>query len=50
VAFREKLIPLPLVPPIAWTVDEAIRQYILFYLTKGQGAHITIPETNRPTN
>jgi hypothetical protein len=50
VAFREKLIPLPLVPPIAWTVDEAIRQYILFYLTKGRGAHITIPETNRPIN
>ncbi|WP_151770844.1 oxygenase MpaB family protein [Streptomyces abyssomicinicus] len=50
VAFREKLIPLPLVPPLAWTVDEAIRQYILFYLTKGQGTHIDIPDTNRPTN
>ncbi|MGW0103225.1 oxygenase MpaB family protein, partial [Nocardia sp. NPDC003354] len=49
VAFREKLIPLPLVPPLAWTIDEAARQYILFYLTKGQGTHIEIPETNRPT-
>ncbi|MFF3484332.1 oxygenase MpaB family protein [Streptomyces sp. NPDC002701] len=48
VAFREKLIPLPMVPPLAWTIDEAIRQYILFYLTKGQGTHIEIPETNRP--
>ncbi|WP_320777120.1 oxygenase MpaB family protein [Streptomyces sp. CRN 30] len=49
VAFREKLIPLPLVPPLAWTIDEAARQYILFYLTKGRGAHIEIPDTNRPT-
>jgi hypothetical protein len=48
VAFREKLIPLPLVPPLAWTIDEAARQYILFYLTKGRGAHIEIPDTNRP--
>ncbi|WP_055689140.1 hypothetical protein [Streptomyces prasinus] len=48
VAFREKLIPLPLVPPLAWTIDEAARQYILFYLTKGRGTHIEIPDTNRP--
>ncbi|MFF8449857.1 oxygenase MpaB family protein [Streptomyces leeuwenhoekii] len=48
VAFREKLIPLPLVPPLAWTIDEAARQYILFYLTKGRGTHIDIPDTNRP--
>ncbi|MFG2582642.1 oxygenase MpaB family protein [Streptomyces malaysiensis] len=48
VAFREKLIPLPLVPPLAWTIDEAARQYILFYLTKGRGTRIEIPETNRP--
>ncbi|MGW6316616.1 oxygenase MpaB family protein [Streptomyces sp. NPDC055099] len=48
VAFREKLIPLPLVPPLAWTLDEAARQYILFYLTKGRGTHIEIPDTNRP--
>ncbi|GGS39826.1 oxygenase MpaB family protein [Streptomyces griseoviridis] len=49
VAFREKLIPLPLVPPLAWTIDEAVRQYILFYLTKGRGTSITLPETNRPS-
>ncbi|CAM5360563.1 oxygenase MpaB family protein [Streptomyces pilosus] len=50
VMFREKLIPLPLVPPLAWTIDEAIRQYILFYLTKGRGTQIDIPDTNRPTD
>ncbi|MEV6263524.1 oxygenase MpaB family protein [Streptomyces sp. NPDC051784] len=48
IAFREKLIPLPLVPPLAWTIDEAARQYILFYLTKGKGTRIEIPDTNRP--
>ncbi|MFJ3670412.1 oxygenase MpaB family protein [Streptomyces sp. NPDC090106] len=48
VAFREKLIPLPLVPPLAWTIDEAARKYIMFFLTKGQGTSIVIPETNRP--
>ncbi|MFB4419759.1 oxygenase MpaB family protein [Streptomyces sp. QL37] len=48
VAFREKLIPLPLVPPLAWTIDEAARKYILFYLTKGRGTEISLPETNRP--
>ena len=49
VAFREKLIPAPGVPPLAWTIDEAVRQYILFYLTKGQGTEIEIPDTNRPS-
>ncbi|MEV3988502.1 oxygenase MpaB family protein [Streptomyces sp. NPDC049837] len=49
VAFREKLIPLPLVPPLAWTIDEAARQYIMFYLTKGRGTQIEIPDTNRPS-
>ncbi|MFJ3706288.1 MULTISPECIES: oxygenase MpaB family protein [Streptomyces] len=48
IASREKLIPLPLVPPLAWTIDEAARQYILFYQAKRQGAHIEIPETQRP--
>ncbi|MFI9833605.1 oxygenase MpaB family protein [Streptomyces sp. NPDC051913] len=48
VAFREKLIPLPLVPPLAWTIDEAARTYIMFFLTKGQGTSIVLPETNRP--
>ncbi|MCQ4211701.1 oxygenase MpaB family protein [Streptomyces longispororuber] len=49
VAFREGLIKLPLVPPLAWTVDEAARQYILLFLTKGQGTELTIPDTNRPS-
>ncbi|MBK1787401.1 oxygenase MpaB family protein [Prauserella cavernicola] len=48
VRFREGLVPLPLVPEIAWTLDEAVRQYILFYLTKGEETKIEIPTTNRP--
>jgi hypothetical protein len=48
VAFREGLLPLPLVPEGAWLIDEAARQYILFYLTKGRGAVIDIPQINRP--
>lgn len=49
VRFREGLIPLPLVPEIAWTIDEALRQYILFFLTKGQETKIVIPTGNRPS-
>ncbi|KAA9155657.1 DUF2236 domain-containing protein [Amycolatopsis acidicola] len=49
VAFREGLVPLPLVPEAAWVIDEAARQYILFYLTKGQGTVIDIPTINRPS-
>jgi hypothetical protein len=49
VAFREGLLPLPLVPEGAWVLDEAVRQYILFYLTKGQGTTIDIPQINRPS-
>jgi hypothetical protein len=49
VKFREGLMPLPLVPEIAWTIDEALRQYILFYLTKGQETKIVIPTGNRPS-
>ncbi|MEV2251542.1 oxygenase MpaB family protein [Streptomyces sp. NPDC050147] len=48
VAFREGLIKLPLVPQIAWTIDEAARKYILFYLSKGREIHLDIPDTNRP--
>jgi hypothetical protein len=48
VKFREGLIPLPLVPETAWVLDEAIRRYIMFYLTKGQETKIEIPTTNRP--
>jgi len=49
VRFREGLIPLPLVPEAAWTVDEALRRYILFYLTKGRETKIEIPTHNRPS-
>ncbi|TDV37764.1 oxygenase MpaB family protein [Actinophytocola oryzae] len=48
VRFREALIPAPLVPEIAWTIDEALRQYILLFLTKGQETKIVIPTGNRP--
>jgi hypothetical protein len=48
VKFREGLIPLPLVPEAAWVIDEAARQYILFFLTKGQETKIEMPTTNRP--
>lgn len=48
VKFREGLIPLPAVPEAAWAIDEAVRQYILFYLTKGQQTKIEIPVHNRP--
>lgn len=48
VKFREGLIPLPLVPEVAWVIDEAARQYILFYLTKGEATKIEIPTANRP--
>ncbi|MDP9793302.1 hypothetical protein J2S43_001814 [Catenuloplanes nepalensis] len=48
VRFREGLVPLPLVPETAWVIDEAVRQYILFFLTKGQETKIEIPTTNRP--
>ncbi|MFD2354097.1 hypothetical protein ACFSTC_39670 [Nonomuraea ferruginea] len=48
VRFREGLIPLPLVPQIAWVIDEAVRQYIMFFLTKGKETKIEIPTTNRP--
>ena len=49
VKMREGLIPLPLVPETVWFIDEALRQYILFYLTKGQETKIVMPLNNRPT-
>ncbi|MGW0810714.1 oxygenase MpaB family protein [Nonomuraea sp. NPDC002799] len=48
VKFREGLVPLPLVPEVAWVIDEAVRRYILFFLTKGKETKIEIPTTNRP--
>ncbi|WP_430784158.1 oxygenase MpaB family protein [Actinoplanes sp. G11-F43] len=47
IRFREGLIPLPLVPEAAWVLDEAARQYILLFLTKGRETKITIPTSNR---
>jgi endo-cleaving rubber dioxygenase len=49
VALRENLIPLPLVPQIAWTIDELVRQYVLFYLSEGEEISIEIPDMNRPS-
>ncbi|MCE7003018.1 DUF2236 domain-containing protein [Kibdelosporangium philippinense] len=49
VALRENLTLLPLVPKIAWTIDEAVRKYILFYLSGGKQIDIEIPDTNRPS-
>lgn len=49
VALRESLVPLPLVPQIAWTLDEAIRNYIEFYLGEGRTINIEIPDMNRPS-
>jgi hypothetical protein len=49
VALRENLMPLPLVPEIAWTLDEVIRQYVLFYLSGGGEIAIEIPDVNRPS-
>lgn len=48
VRFREGLVPLPLVPEIAWVIDEAVRRYIMFFLTKGRETKIEIPTINRP--
>ncbi|MFI6039275.1 hypothetical protein ACIBBD_35175 [Streptomyces sp. NPDC051315] len=47
-AFRTEPAPLPFVPPLAWTIDEAARRYILFHLTEGQGARVEIRDTDRP--
>ncbi|MBP2326422.1 hypothetical protein JOF56_006807 [Kibdelosporangium banguiense] len=49
VALRENLIPLPLVPQITRTIDDAIRKYILFYLSGGRQINIEIPDMNRPS-
>jgi hypothetical protein len=49
VAFREGLIPLPLVPQAAWAVEEAIRKFVLLFLSEGRGIRLEIPDTNRPS-
>ncbi|MFJ3980586.1 oxygenase MpaB family protein [Streptomyces fungicidicus] len=49
VAFREGLIPLPLIPQAAWTVEEALRKFVLLFLSEGRGIHLEIPDANRPS-
>ncbi|MFB8776734.1 oxygenase MpaB family protein [Streptomyces broussonetiae] len=49
VAFREGLIPLPLIPQAAWTVEEAIRRFVLLYLAEGRPIELEIPDANRPS-
>ncbi|OKK03640.1 Latex clearing protein [Streptomyces sp. CB03234] len=48
VAFREGLIPLPLVPEAAWTMEELIRTFVLLFLSEGKPISIEIPDANRP--
>ncbi|ORT56729.1 oxygenase MpaB family protein [Streptomyces sp. CB03238] len=48
VAFREGLIPLPLVPEAAWTMEELIRKFVLLFLSEGKPINIEIPDANRP--
>jgi hypothetical protein len=48
VAFREALLPLPLVPRGYWTFDEFLRQGALFFLSEGKPISIEIPQGNRP--
>ncbi|QNP66585.1 oxygenase MpaB family protein [Streptomyces genisteinicus] len=49
VAFREGLIPLPLIPQAAWTVEEALRRFVLLFLSEGRGIRLEIPDANRPS-
>ncbi|MER6234936.1 oxygenase MpaB family protein [Streptomyces clavifer] len=49
VAFREGLIPLPAVPAVLWTLEEALRKFILLFLAEGRPIAIDIPDVNRPS-
>ncbi|MGW7072868.1 oxygenase MpaB family protein [Streptomyces sp. NPDC054855] len=50
VAFREKLIPLPGIPGIMWTLEEAIRKFVLLFLAEARlPISIDIPDMNRPS-
>ncbi|WAZ19227.1 DUF2236 domain-containing protein [Streptomyces cinnabarinus] len=49
VAFREGLIPLPGIPTVAWTLEEALRRFVLLFLAEGQRIAIDIPDMNRPS-
>ncbi|MFI1440396.1 oxygenase MpaB family protein [Streptomyces fructofermentans] len=48
VAFREGLIALPVIPAAAWTLEEALRQFVLLFLNEAQPISISIPDMNRP--
>jgi hypothetical protein len=37
------------VPRYEFTLHEAVRKYILFYLGEGEEITIEIPDTNRPS-
>ncbi|MEV6154680.1 hypothetical protein AB0L53_30470 [Nonomuraea sp. NPDC052129] len=47
--FREGLIGLPLVPAAAWLLDEMVKKWTTYYLTKGAQTKIVIPTGNRPS-
>ncbi|MFI6477042.1 oxygenase MpaB family protein [Nonomuraea sp. NPDC050663] len=49
VKFREGLIGLPLVPATAWLLDEMIKKWSTYYLTRGAETKIVIPTGNRPS-
>ncbi|MFI6291677.1 oxygenase MpaB family protein [Nonomuraea sp. NPDC050790] len=48
VRFREGLIGLPLVPASAWLLDEMVKRWTTYYLTRGAQTKIVIPTGNRP--
>lgn len=48
-AFREGVIPFPGIPGIAWTVEEALRRFILLFLAEAKPISIEIPDMNRPS-
>ncbi|MFE9817736.1 oxygenase MpaB family protein [Streptomyces sp. NPDC005773] len=49
VAFREGLISFPVIPGIAWTLEEAIRRFVLLFLSEASPIAIDIPDMNRPS-
>ncbi|NUU21689.1 MAG: DUF2236 domain-containing protein [Streptomycetaceae bacterium] len=49
VAFREGLLPLPLVPEAAWGIEEVIRRIVLLFFGEGRTIHLEIPDVNRPS-
>ncbi|MEV0588692.1 oxygenase MpaB family protein [Nonomuraea sp. NPDC050310] len=48
VKFREGVIGLPLVPGAAWLLDEMVKKWTTYYLTRGAQTKIVIPTGNRP--